>query len=163
ASTIGYAASVYIGLDSSDAVRQIAKEVLQYSKENQIRIVNVPLLGSGAGRMTPVDSFESLRGVFSAEEDITFNIFCFTREAHRNVSATANNVSELQPIKPPRVFISYTGMDKDNALWVKTLAEALRENGVDARVDVFHLKPGFDLPQWMTNEVIMADKVLVVC
>ena len=61
------------------------------------------------------------------------------------------------------MFISYTGTDKDNAAWVKSLATALRENGVDARLDAFHLKPGFDLPQWMTNEVIMADKVLLIC
>src|SRR5699024_2164961 len=29
--------------------------------------------------------------------------------------------------------------------------------------DMFHLKPGQDLPQWMTNELIMADKVLLIC
>lgn len=28
---------------------------------------------------------------------------------------------------------------------------------------MFHLKPGQDLPQWMTNELIMADKVLLIC
>ena len=61
------------------------------------------------------------------------------------------------------MFISYTGTNKENAAWVKSLATALRENGVDARLDAFHLKPGFDLPQWMTNEVIMAEKVLLIC
>lgn len=39
----------------------------------------------------------------------------------------------------------------------------MRECGVDARLDIFHLKPGQDLPQWMTNELIMADKVLLIC
>ncbi len=119
--------------------------------------------GSGAGGMTPVDSFESLRSVFAGEEDITFNVFCFTREAYRNISTTGETISEERPLKHPRVFISYTGTDKGNALWVRALAETLRENGVDARLDIFNLKPGFDLPQWMTNEVIMADKVLLVC
>lgn len=28
---------------------------------------------------------------------------------------------------------------------------------------MFHLRPGQDLPQWMTNELIMADKVLLIC
>ncbi len=65
--------------------------------------------------------------------------------------------------KNPRVFISYTADDKDNGEWVKELAVRLRQNGVDARLDRFHLKPGTDLPQWMTNEVSMADKVLLVC
>lgn len=35
--------------------------------------------------------------------------------------------------------------------------------GVNARLDMFHLKAGQDLPQWMTNELIMADKVLLIC
>jgi hypothetical protein len=165
ASTIGYAASVNAQTINSDSqsVSQIAREIISYSIENQIRIVNIPLLGSGAGGMTPVDSFEALRSVFSTEEDITFNVFCFTREAYRNLSSTHESVSEEKAITPPRVFISYTGTNKSNAAWVKSLAIALRENGVDARLDVFHLKPGFDLPQWMTNEVIMAEKVLLIC
>lgn len=165
AGTIGYAASVNVDTITSDAeaITQIAKEIVGYATENQIRIVNIPLLGSGAGGMTPVDSFEALRSILSAEEDITFNVFCFTREAYRNLSATREVAPEEKPIPHPRVFISYTGTDKDNASWVKSLATALREHGVDARLDAFHLKPGFDLPQWMTNEVIMAEKVLLVC
>ncbi|AQR64075.1 hypothetical protein BXU06_02645 [Aquaspirillum sp. LM1] len=35
--------------------------------------------------------------------------------------------------------------------------------GVDARLDHFHLKPGMDVPQWMTNELIKARRVLLVC
>ena len=43
------------------------------------------------------------------------------------------------------------------------MACRLRSCGVNARLDMFHLKPGQDLPQWMTNELIMADKVLLIC
>jgi hypothetical protein len=165
ASTIGYAASVNVDTITSeeDAISQIAREIVRYATKNQIRIVNIPLLGSGSGGMTPADSFEALRSVLSTEEDITFNIFCFTPEVYRNISTASTVAPEKQPIPHPRVFISYTGTNKDNASWVKSLAVALRENGVDARLDAFHLKPGFDLPQWMTNEVVMADKVLLVC
>ena len=165
AATIGYAASVDIRTTRSNAkaIQQIAREIVSYSSANQISIVNIPLLGSGAGGMTPVDSFEALHAVFIKQESITFNVFCFTREAYRNLSAIRDVVPEELPIAPPRVFISYTGTDKDNAAWAKSLATVLRENGVDARLDAFHLKPGFDLPQWMTNEVIMAEKVLLIC
>lgn len=165
ASTIGYAASVDVETDKShsDAIKQIAQEVVSYSRANQIRTINVPLLGSGAGGMTPADSFESLRTIFDVEDDITFNIFCFTREVYRNIAFTRESTYGESALRSPRVFSSYTGNDKENAIWVKALAEALRANGVDARLDVFHLKPGFDLPQWMTNEVILADKVLLVC
>lgn len=165
ASTVGYAASVEVETIRSDsfAISEIAKQIVTYSTKNQIRIVNVPLLGAGAGGMTPAESFEALRSVFHSEQNITFNVFCFSREAYQNLSLTREQVEEATSIISPRVFISYTGIDKNNAAWVKSLATALRENGVDARLDVFHLKPGFDLPQWMTNEVIMADKVLLIC
>jgi hypothetical protein len=113
--------------------------------------------------MTPVDSFEALRSVFDGAEDIEFNVFCLTREAFQNIPANNDERSKDRARRHPRVFMSYTGIDKANALWVKSLAHALRENGVDARLDVFHLKPGCDLPQWMTNEVVMADKVLLIC
>jgi len=165
ASTLGYAASVEVESVSSDAeaIKQIAKELLRYSRENQIRKINIPLLGSGAGGMTPVDSFDALRRILDDEDDIIFNIFCFTREVYRNVVVVSDTIVQDTAARHPRVFVSYTGTDRENARWVKSLAEALRASGVDARLDVFHLKPGFDLPQWMTNEVIMADKVLLIC
>jgi hypothetical protein len=165
ASTLGYAASVEAETVASDsgAIKQIAKQILRYSQENQIRRVNIPLLGSGAGGMTPVDSFDSLRSILADEDEITFNIFCSTREVYRNVAALSEAIPQEITARHPRVFVSYSGTDKENARWVKALSEALRASGVDARLDVFHLKPGFDLPQWMTNEVIMADKVLLIC
>lgn len=165
AGTLGYAASVEVQAVTShaQAISSIAQEILRYAKANDIRRVNIPLLGSGAGGMTPVDSFEALRSVLDAEDSIVFNIFCFARETYRNVVAAFSSAPQRDFPRHPRVFVSYTGTDKENARWVKALAEALRSNGVDARLDVFHLKPGFDLPQWMTNEVIMADKVLLIC
>ncbi|MBV6499749.1 MAG: hypothetical protein CJBNEKGG_02212 [Prosthecobacter sp.] len=164
ANTIGYAASVNSNTHSSDpkAIEKIGHEIVRYAVESQIRRVNIPLLGTGAGGMNPVESFESLHKAFTAREDITFNVFCFTREAYLNVSSAETNEPETF-VQHPRVFVSYTGADEQNAGWVKRLATVLRENGVDARLDMFHLKPGLDMPQWMTNEVIMADKVLLVC
>lgn len=165
ASTLGYAASVDVKTITSqaDAIKQIASEIVSYSIANQIRIVNLPLLGSGAGGMNPVDSFSALHSVLNSEERITFNVFCFTSEIYRNLAAMRNSAEITPLITRPRVFISYTANNKKNGAWVRDLATALRQNGVDARLDTFHLKPGFDLPQWMTNEVIMADKVLLIC
>jgi len=165
ASTIGYASSVNTKTNTSDskAIAQIAKNIVSYAIRNQIKIVNIPLLGSGAGKLTPVEVFDAFQSVLGAEEEITFNVFCFTRESYLNLIAM-RKPSALEPsVTHPRVFISYTGTDKSNGSWVKSLATALRKNGVDARLDVFHLRPGFDLPQWMTNEVIMAEKVLLIC
>jgi hypothetical protein len=45
----------------------------------------------------------------------------------------------------------------------KELATFLRANGIEARLDVWYLRPGMDTPQWMSNELDLADRVLLVC
>jgi hypothetical protein len=65
----------------------------------------------------------------------------------------------------PVVFISYAWKPEANKQWVKTLAQELRENGVDVQLDQFHLKPGHDaqffMEQMVTREAVR--KVLLVC
>lgn len=165
ANSIGYAASVDALSLKSDIkiIKKIANTILEYSRQNQIHIVNIPLLGSGAGGLNHIDSYKTLKEVFSKEDEITFNIFCFTKDVYKAIEEFDDDISPEMIDKPPRVFISYTRYDKENEKWVKTLADELRKNGINARLDLYHLKPGFDLPQWMTNEVIMAEKVLLIC
>lgn len=165
ASSIGYAASVNAEDIQSDrdAIESIATEILKYARSNRIRIINIPLLGSGAGGLTPIESFEAIQSGLSGSDDIRVNVFCFGLEQYKNISASFIPGKEEKKLRAPRVFISYTGKDKDNGAWSRQLAEQLRQNGVDARLDVFHLKPGHDLPQWMTNEIVMAEKVLLIC
>ena len=62
-----------------------------------------------------------------------------------------------------RVFISHTSNSESAVEWVKALALYLIEQGVQARLDKFHLRRGMDLPQWMCNELALAQKVVVVC
>lgn len=165
ANSIGYAASVdAVSVKSNlDVIKMIADSILQYSRNNRTHIVNIPLLGSGAGGLNPLDSYKVLREVFSTEDEITFNIFCFTKDIYQDIIEINGDALLSRINEHPRVFISYTKFDKENEKWVKLLAEELRKNGIDARLDFYHLKPGFDLPQWMTNEVIMAEKVLLIC
>jgi hypothetical protein len=61
------------------------------------------------------------------------------------------------------VFISHTSKTEDAVEWVKSLALYLIEQGIQARLDRFHLRRGMDLPQWMCNELALAKKVIVVC
>ena len=68
-----------------------------------------------------------------------------------------------RPTRPIRVFVSYTRTDDAHAAWVKELATFLRANGIEARLDVWYLRPGMDTPQWMSNELDLADRVLLVC
>lgn len=163
--SVGYAASVDATSITSnvDKIKDIAQSILQYSRERMMHLVNIPLLGSGAGGLNPLDSYEALKEVFSTDTEIIFNVFCYTKDIYQDVLKIDDNSILNKKNEHPRVFISYTRFDKNNEKWVTSLTEMLRKNGIDARLDIYHLKPGFDLPQWMTNEVIMADKVLLIC
>ena len=64
-------------------------------------------------------------------------------------------------MKPVRVFISYAWEDDEYRFWVRRLARTLRGDGVDARIDAWHLD-GRDLPSFMSAEIRSADRVLVL-
>lgn len=164
ASRIGYAASVDANklISSEEILRKIMKKLKSYCRENHLHKINIPLLGTGAGGLSPKLSFGVMKEEFEKDPHITLFIYAFSENTYNKLAS--NKPPEFQDqIKHPRVFISYTGTDVQNSRWVKSFTCRLRENGVDARLDQFHLKPGEDLPQWMTNELIMADKVLLIC
>lgn len=163
---LGYAATVNDETHSTEAsaLKKIAKKLSTYCRKNNLSLVNLPLLGTGAGGMNPLASFEALREVLEKDSVTTYVIYCFTAETFEMLSAQAEaEINAGENESHPRVFISYAGYDKANTRWVQTLAAELRKCGIDARLDQFHLKPGHDLPQWMANEVIMAEKVILVC
>lgn len=64
---------------------------------------------------------------------------------------------------PIRVFISYAWEDEEYRRWVRSLATQLRGDGVDARLDYWHLEEGLTIAEFMDREVRNADKVLVLC
>jgi hypothetical protein len=61
-----------------------------------------------------------------------------------------------------RVFISYCHTSPEHEKWVESLGTFLRESGIDARLDIWHLRRGMDLPQFMTNELTLAERVILV-
>lgn len=166
ASVIAYAASVPGSHSSTDLqVMDIARRIKRYCHDHSHRKVNIPLLGTGAGGMSILDSFNIFKEVFETDPRILLCIYTPSDSAYTKLTTTCK-VSPKEKgslIKNPRVFISYTGTDLTHRNWVRDFACRLRANGVDARIDMFHLRPGQDLHQWMTNEVIMADKVLLIC
>lgn len=161
--TIGFAASVdcFKGKTDIEFLHNICRELILYCKLNSMSIINIPLLGTGAGGVSAEESYGVLKQHFDSETNINLRVFVLSEEIYNQLNEKSSYNYSL--VKNPRVFISYTAENPDNRRWVKTLACKLRENGVNARVDMFHLKPGNDLPQWMTNELIMADKVLLIC
>lgn len=185
ATYVGYAASVQ-GFESNvSAVQSIAAKVANFVNDKpEIRNITIPLLGSGAGRLTSEQSalalIRGLEGVSTNNK--VFNIFVYepaiflqlkralpkrTLARHKELNVAVEPIgvvdeSSEKQREAVRVFVSYTGSEEHRS-WVKLLARFLRENGVDARLDVWHLRPGMDLPQWMSNEIDLADRILIVC
>lgn len=164
ASMIGYAASVDIDMNKSseNILKKIFHKIKRCCQEQSLHKVNIPLLGTGAGGLSARTSYNLMKSIFENDSNILLYVYAFSEDIYDEI-AEEQNESLSNCIKNPRVFISYTGADKENRKWVKDFACKLRRNGVDARLDIFHLKPGQDLPQWMTNELLMADKVLLIC
>lgn len=164
ASAIGYAASVDVrkGSTSVKTIQHIMQKINEYCQEYSLRKVNVPLLGTGAGRLSAKESYNAMKAEFENISNVLLCIYAKSEDMYYELAEEKKQIAGNQ-IKNPRVFISYTGTDISNRSWVKDLACKLRSSGVDARLDMFHLKPGQDLPQWMTNELLMADKVLLIC
>ena len=164
ASVIGYAASVSALkiASSEEIIQQIMRRVRTYCWEESLTKVNMPLLGTGAGGLSAKTSYNIIKEAFENLSDISICVYTISEDMYTELVSENKQVTNVQ-IKNPRVFISYTGADIANRNWVKNLTYKLRGSGVDARLDMFHLKPGQDLPQWMTNELKMADKVLLIC
>lgn len=163
---VGFAASVDVEIVRSSlaAIKTIANDIARYCRDTGCTIINLPLLGTGAGKLHPNDVFDIFEEIL-APEIAVFNVFIpehaiaelfLDREEHQTLEVAANEEN-------PRVFISYSWKDEGVKSWTLELAKRLCENGVDARLDRFHLRPGMDLPQWMTNEVLKASKVLLIC
>lgn len=171
-SNIGYAAAVAIKdvnhNFTADSLHHIADKIIEYCKNNSLRLVNIPLLGTGAGGMSVTESFEIIKAHFEKTPYVTANIFALSQNVYNilNEPSEQNALKaqpEASPEQHPRVFISYCSYDNENREWAKNLYQKLRKNGVDAIIDMYHIRLGHYLPQWMTNEIIMADKVLLIC
>lgn len=63
----------------------------------------------------------------------------------------------------PKIFISYSHDTLEHKKWVLELATRLRNNGIDAIIDQFELKPGDDLPHFMETHLAEANNIIMVC
>jgi hypothetical protein len=61
------------------------------------------------------------------------------------------------------VFLSYAWESEKYRTWVKQLATRLRADGIDARLDAWHLAENGNIPEFMNSEIRLADWVLVIC
>ena len=163
---IAYAASVNAKALSSDldAIEAILVDIVNYSIQSKISLINMPVLGTGAGGLDHSDVI-SVYNKILGQNHLSFNVYIPNAELAKlfGTSTEAESFDQILKFSNPRVFISYSQKNQDVAAWTHDLADKLINNGINVQIDKYHLRPGYDLPQWMTDEIIKADKVILVC
>jgi hypothetical protein len=167
---VAYAASVLSMTSKSDAIYKIGLALGQFSLKNEsVRTISAPLLGAGAGGLNSEAVIQSLSDGFqetaAKEAVLTVHILhesVYDRLTRGHALRETPTTTTSPPSKPIRTFISYSGTSDRHKKWVADLGTFLRANGVDARLDQWHLRKGMDLPQWMTNELEMAERVIII-
>ena len=170
---VAFAVSVNNNYSELSAIERIGEQLGKLTIENSaIKIIHAPLLGAGAGGLLSENVINALKTGFlkqSSSESVLIihilheSVFKRVTDFFKGIKRTDSENKEISEItKHIRVFVSYTKTDSNHQLWVENLARFLRDNGINARVDLWHLKTGMDLPQFMTNELSMADKVIIV-
>ncbi|MXW49026.1 MAG: SUMF1/EgtB/PvdO family nonheme iron enzyme [Gammaproteobacteria bacterium] len=62
-----------------------------------------------------------------------------------------------------KVFVSYSWDDENHKAWVSRLAADLRRDGVETRLDIWHVELGDPLAVFMEREIRDNDYVVIVC
>ena len=73
----------------------------------------------------------------------------------------ATPVFPAQPA-PPKVFISYKWGSPERNQWVAGLAATLRQNGIEAILDQWHLRVGQDMAAFMASNLRDCDRVVII-
>lgn len=163
---VAFAASVLSPRTSSpDAIRSIGRTLGQFTiRQSSVRIIAAPLLGAGAGGLQSEIVVAALRDGFlgTAASGASLVVHVLHTEVFDSLRRNLTNFKG-RPSQPVRVFISHTSSTPEQQEWVKQLALYLIDRGIQARLDKFHLRHGMDLPQWMCNELSLAQKVIIIC
>ena len=169
---VAFAASVKGNTSTLEAVRRIGVQLGECTQQGPtVRLIAAPLLGAGAGRLRSEQVVESLSTGFksSADHGATLTISVLHRDVFERIRGESDEARTSQRVptakeqpRPLRVFVSYSHTSPTHEAWVESIATYLRQNGIDARLDIWHLRRGMDLPQWMTNELALADRVVLV-
>jgi hypothetical protein len=167
---VAFAASVEFNWTTTDAIFHIGEELGNATKtHSSIRKVSAPLLGAGAGGLQSEKVVDALTEGFksTAHRDALLLIHVLHQSVFDRLTTDRTERRKTtqpieQPCSPTRVFISYCHTSEEHERWVERLGTFLRENGVDARLDVWNLRHGMDLPQFMTNELALANRVILV-
>ncbi|MEO1060514.1 MAG: TIR domain-containing protein [Actinomycetota bacterium] len=167
AQSVAFAASVRAGRGSSpEAIRSIGAALgVATMERTSVRVIAAPLLGTGAGGLDAEVVVRQLRAGFESTSEPTATLQLFVLPGQRDLFEQLRSQLERgqAPKRSPRVFVSYTGTSPEHRGWVADLATFLQSSGVYTRFDQWDLEPGMNVAQWMTNELTLADRVVMIC
>ncbi|MDI9312183.1 MAG: TIR domain-containing protein [Limnohabitans sp.] len=171
---VAFAVSVDNNYSELSAIESIGKKIGELAITNSaLEIINIPLLGAGAGALQSEKVVEALKRGFQSKSsnNSTLIIHVLHAEVFNRITeyfkgvkniGDPHDIAQPKQTKPTRVFISWTKTDDNHWTWTVEMAKYLRDNGIDSRIDIWHLRAGMDLPQFMVNELSLADKVLII-
>jgi hypothetical protein len=162
---VAFAASVEGMASSPKAIEEIGAALGTFTREqSSVRCVSAPLLGAGAGGLQSEKVVAALKAGFcvSADPGASLIVHVLHKEVFERLRGNRQAIKG-KPQEGVRVFVSHTSKSEESVEWVKQLALFLIDHGIQARLDKFHLRRGMDLPQWMCNELALANKVIVIC
>ena len=169
---LAFAASVDIRdhnlLDAESTIRDIVKELVVFSNENGLHTLNIPLLGSGMGKLSADKSYQLIADGF-ADTGLEVNICVISRKSQNLLQKYLSNDRHLNlhsssiKVETRLVFISYSHDEQTTCAWVEDIANFLLNKGIDVIVDMYNLYHGEELIEWMEEQIKRADKVLLIC
>ena len=162
---VAFAASVEYMTSTVEGVYAIGQAVGGFTREHaMVRAVSAPLLGAGAGGLQSEKVVAALKRGFEekAAAGACLTISVLYNDIYERLRSNRRRITGRDPCAT-RVFISHTSRTSAEEEWVKCLALYLIDKGIQVRLDKFHLRRGMDLPQWMCNELALADRVVIVC
>lgn len=171
---VAFAVSVDNNYSELSAIESIGRKVGELTIQDPgLQIINIPLLGAGAGNLQSEKVIEALKKGFQTKSSngstliihiLHTEVFNRVTDYFKGVRQTdsTSETNKISQVKPIRVFISWTKTDDNHWNWTEELAKYLRENGINSRIDIWNLRAGMDLPQFMSNELSLADKVIII-
>lgn len=161
---VAFAASVSGNSSKVESIREIGCSIGNFTREHsEARVIAAPLLGAGAGGLQSEKVVAALREGFdgTALETACMTISVLHQDVYDRIRSSHRRLAHPST-RQLRVFISHTSRTEEESEWVAELALYLIEKGIQARLDKFHLRRGMDLPQWMCNELALANRVIIV-
>lgn len=161
---VAFAASVRANTSQLEAIREIGKSIGAFTQDQpEVKAVSAPLLGAGAGGLQEEHVVAELRDGFdsTASETACLTISVLHKDIYDRIRTNRRRTAHAS-LCPLRVFISHTSQTEKDSDWIKELALYLIDKGIQARLDKFHLRRGMDLPQWMCNELALANRVIII-